>query len=129
MARLEIGSGTAQYHIRRLEDAGRVHTIVIGRRRLVFPGPLKSLLDEHAHAHALLRGSSAHAIARAVIENPACSVLHLIALTGESPRSVYYHLKRLRDAGLIGSGSQRRYLQVVPTPLLLQLAAQLDADE
>ena len=112
-ALLGVGWGTLHHHLRKLEDADLIHTSLVGRRRLVHLGRD----DPHAGL-AILRGRTARRIAETIASHPAISITDVARLTGGSPRAVYYHVKRLVEAGLVATEGQTRYARLAPTPLL-----------
>lgn len=125
--RLSVRDGTVYYHIARLQLAGRVRTVVKGRRRLVFPAGA-AWEEMRTEAAALLRGRTVRHIALAILRQPGLSMRQLIPLVSDSPRAVYYHTKRLRAAGLIESATRTRYRNLEPTPLLRDLLPDLERE-
>lgn len=108
MKRLGLVGSTIHYHLERMEAAGLVRTMRAGRRRLVYAADETPAAPD-AQALSLLRGRTACRIARAILDNPGGSIVDLVETLDESPRAVYYHLKQLREAGLIRSDAERRY--------------------
>jgi len=98
-AGLGMGWGTLYHHLRALESTGRVHSVALGRRRLVYPTPVAS--DRRVMAEALLRGRTARAIAQYVAGAPNAGVAQIAKALGLRPRVVYYHAKRLTDLGVL----------------------------
>lgn len=127
LARLDMGWGTLHHHLRRLEEAGLLHTRVAGRRRLAYPGPA----GEHAHplekGRAILAGPLTRRVAEAILARPGVGIEELLEALGESPRAVYYHVKRLVDAGLVQRDPRLRCAFLTPTPLLAELLGTLAA--
>lgn len=109
------------YHVTRLEHAGVVRTAKAGRRRLVFPA-LEA--DEAPDDRALVMERTARALAMLIAENPRCSVNDLVRLSEETPRVVYYHVKRLLESGLVTSSSTTRHRGLAATPRLLRLLSE-----
>lgn len=119
MERLSIGWGATYHHIHKLSRAGLLEIRSGGRRRLLF---LAGKSDEaEALGRSLLRGATARRVAYAIINHPHASVGDLIEPVGASPRVVYYHLKRLIDAGLIRSSSPTRLFDLTPGERLEEL--------
>jgi len=115
--RLDVRTGTLHYHLHRLELDGSILTCREGRRRLVFPAS-DALEGAHVRALGLLRGRTTQSVAEAILKNPGVSLLGVMKLVDETPRTVYYHVKRLREAGLISSASSTRYRDLRAAPLL-----------
>ncbi|HWH09167.1 MAG TPA: helix-turn-helix domain-containing protein [Candidatus Thermoplasmatota archaeon] len=118
--RMSLGSGTIHYHLERLAEQKLIRTVVAGRRRLVFP------LDRDgdardARALSLVRGRTSRVVAEAILASPGCSILDVMASTGESARTVYYHVKLLKTAGLVLSASSKRYRALQPAPHLASI--------
>ena len=122
-----LPSGTVHYHLRNLEAAGAIKTIVSGRRRLVFTAEDAAELERDPHAMALLQGTKARAVAVTLAEHGPMSIAELVERLGGSPRVVYYHVKRLRDVGLVSSQMPTRYRGVAAT-LKLRLLLSLFND-
>lgn len=126
--RLGISVGTLHYHLAALVRHGLIETRKRGRRRLVFPTEVDA--DPRVVAAlALLRGHTCAAIARDIARHAPTELLEIIARVGGSPRAVYYHVKSLRECGLISSALAFRYRQLAPTPLLQMLLERLDREE
>lgn len=124
MSRLGIGWGTVYHHISKLTRAGLIRTHASGRRRLVFPSPF-AVEPQDAPAYAIVHGATAQRVARAIVEKPGRSITDLCAELNESARVVYYHVKRLLDAGLVTSSSKTRHNDLRGTQRLEDLLTQL----
>lgn len=119
MGRLDMGWGTIYHHVRIMTRAGLLRTETVGRRRLVFPCRWSREAD--AVPYGLLKGRSARRIARSIIARPDQSVLDVCESTGESPRVVYYHVRRLIEAELLVSSSPTRRMGLRGTPKLEEI--------
>ena len=126
--RLDLGSGTIHYHLERLADQRLIRTVVAGRRRLVFPVD-RDADARDAKALSLVRGKTSRVIAEAILAQPTCSILDVVAATGESPRAVYYHVKLLKTAGLVLSASSKRYRALKAAPHLASILARSQENE
>lgn len=126
--RTQLAAGTVGYHLLRLEAEGVIRTLVAGRRRLVFLASDARTFDTDADAMSLLRGKTALAVAEALSQTAPTSMLRLVTRLHESPRAVYYHVKRLREAGLVISTSPTRYRELAPAPQLRVLLARLSRE-
>ena len=100
--RLEMTWGQLNYHLSRLSSAGLLHTVKAGRHRLVFPEKEPAEAPED---RALVLERTARALALLIVDNPQVTVTDLVRLSGASPRVVYYHVKKLLEAGLVTSAS------------------------
>jgi DNA-binding transcriptional ArsR family regulator len=99
---VEMSWGQLSYHLGRLADAGLLHTVKAGRHRLVFPDKEPGETPED---RAMILERTARALALLIVDNPHVRATDLVRLSGESPRVVYYHVKRLLDSGLVSSSS------------------------
>lgn len=120
MDELQVGWGTLYHHLTKLARNRMIQTSVVGRRRLVYP--VTPDTDPTADKHmAMLRGKTARRVAEAVLDHPHITIPDLTAKLNESPRVVYYHVKRLIDANLIVSDSKTRHTGLAPAPQLAHL--------
>lgn len=124
MKRLPVGWGTLYHHLIKLERSGLLRAAVSGRRRLLYPGDAGPLGND-PDARSILRGRTAQRLARAIVARPGRSVADIVDEMAESPRVIYYHLKRMLDAGLVTSSSETRYCSLTPTPRLVSMLAEL----
>ncbi|GEM_PF-3169282 len=104
------------HHLQVLSAAKLVDTRRAGRRRLVYPYPAP--LDESPEDRALLHEETSRRLALTIVEHPRLTVAELIARTGLSQRVVYYHAKRLLDAGMVQRGTPHDPRGLVATPKL-----------
>lgn len=120
MDELQVGWGTLYHHLTKLSRSRIIQTSVVGRRRLVYPvsPDLDPTVDKHM---AMLRGKTARRVAEAVLAQPNIGISELTVMLEESPRVVYYHVKRLLDAGLLVSDSKTRHTGLAPSPQLANL--------
>ena len=117
MDELQVGWGTLYHHLTKLSRNRMIQTSVVGRRRLVYPvtPDMDPTVDRHM---AMLRGKTARRVAEAVLAQPNINIQDLTVLLDESPRVVYYHVKRLLDAGLLVSDSKTRHTGLAPSAQL-----------
>jgi len=108
----------AKYHVIRLETAKLVETRTVGRLRVTFASG--EAYEGLVEARAMLAEPTARRIAIYVVEHPGESLAQIMKGTGGSQRVIYYHLKRLIDAGLVEHSNAARYRGIEPTPLLLR---------
>lgn len=108
--------GGLTHHLQILAAADLVDTRRAGRRRLVYPHPAP--LDESPDDRALLQEETSRRLALTIVEHPHLTVAALVQHTGLSQRVVYYHAKRLLDAGLVSRGSPIDPRGLVATPKL-----------
>lgn len=118
-ARLGVGWGAFYHHLHQLEAAGLLQTRPEGRRCLVYPPGQRPAA--HPHARSLLRSPTARSLALAILRQPRCTVQQLVASQSRSERVVYYHVRRLVDAGLVTTPGGARLRDLVGTPQLEQL--------
>lgn len=126
--RLNLGSGTIHYHLERLAEQKLIRTVVAGRRRLVFPVDRDGEARD-ARALSLVRGRTSRVVAEAILARPGCSILDVVEGTGESARAVYYHVKLLKQAGLVLSASSKRYRALQAAPHLASILERSREDE
>lgn len=119
--KVDLSWGALYHHFHKLEEAGLVEVKTVGRLNLVY---LQGAEEQRDGAKAsLLRGVTARRIAEEILRQPGRSVPDLVTATGESPRVVYYHVKRLAEAGLIVSPSRFRHVELSPAPHLSRFMA------
>lgn len=119
---LSIGWGTFYHHLNRLAAEGLISTAHAGRRKLVFPEGHRA--KEESAALGILRGRTARRVAEAFLDRTHRSMDDLIATLDLAPRSVYYHVRRLIDAGLVRSASETRYKDLEATRTLKRILLQ-----
>lgn len=124
LARLPVGWGTVYHHLSKLERCGIVRGVTSGRRRLLY-------LVEHGatgpdpEQRSLIAGRTAREIATIIASGSGMSIEQVVEASSASPRVVYYHLKRLLEAGLIQSDSATRYRGLVATSRLKEMLDEL----
>jgi len=130
-ARVGVGWGTLYHHVERMSEAALLRSVVVGRRHVVFPAA-SPRDDVEAAMCGILRGKTALRLAVALTARPRQSILDLSTSLGLSPRAVYYHVKRMVDAGLLTSSSPTRHFNLIPHPrlqVMLEDGFELDDDE
>lgn len=106
--------------LKHLQEHDQVRTIKEGRFRILLP-PGKAKREEPRHL-ILLQGPTARQLAEIIAENPGHHTPDTIVYeTGHAHRVVYYHLRRLLEAGLIKSAKTTRFVELAPTPALLRV--------
>jgi len=114
--RLETTWPNAKYHASRLQASGQINTRVLGRHRVCFP---TSIADSMVvEARALLAEPTARRVAVFVTHHPGGGVQDVVRGTQLSQRVVYYHLKRLLEAGLVEHSNESRYGGLRPSATL-----------
>lgn len=83
-------------HVEELARVGLVHTVRVGRRRVVFPAGAA----HEAPRSTPLAEPSCRRVALALVESSGSRVRDLRDITGMSGRAVHHHLQRLVGAGL-----------------------------
>lgn len=125
-AMLGLSAGTMAHHVRRLRSMAILHTVVAGRRRLLFPtGEL--VAEPEARAISAIHGRAAAAISEAIIRSPGCGCAHVRQSTGLSRRAVYHHLSAFKKNGMVFCGNARGYESIYPTTRLLRALAAREA--
>ena len=120
--RLSMTWGQLNYHLTRLGQAGLVHTVKAGRHRLAFPEKESAETPED---RAIVLERTARALALLIVGNPHLATTDLVRMSGETPRVVYYHVKKLLDAGLVTSDSSSHHRGLVASPRLVHLLGDL----
>lgn len=119
--RVGMNANSLSYHAFRLEIEGFLVQVRAGRRLLLFP---PHYLDEMDPADVVLLAEPAcRRVALAIVEHPRLTVNELVELLGDSHRSVYHHVKRLRDAGLVAAADPTRHRGLVAAPRLLGIVS------
>lgn len=114
--RVRLGWGNGYHHLKKLERAGLIRTTRIGRRLVITP--VNGEMDEReAKARAHLKGQAAAAICGDISRHPGTDAASIAARTGQTVRSVYYHVKPLTALGLVVSRSRTRQFALHTTPL------------
>ena len=110
---LQMNWATVTYHAMRLESAGLIQSRTVGRHRICYP--MGNADEGLVEARGILSEATARRIAAFIVEHPGTRISEVIRGTGESQRVVYYHLKRLVDAGLLSMSERGRYRGLVAT--------------
>lgn len=121
---LGLGWGAFYHHLNRLAALGLVETVVRGRRCLVYPAGHPAARE--SQARSLLAGPTVRVLARTIVEAPRSSVQDLVERHGLSSRTVYYHVRRLVEAGLVVCPAGPRIRDLTATPRLVALLDALD---
>lgn len=119
--KLDLYWTSAALQVNRLVSAGLVISVLVGRRRLLFPAEGTGALS--SRSRGLLAEPACRRVAVAIAKRPHLRVWELCELLSMSERAVYHHVKRLASAGLVTSTS-RLYRGLEPSPQLLQFLAQ-----
>lgn len=119
---LGMGWGTFYHHLQKLLRVGVIQAAKFGRRRLLYSRSTENLRPSIAWSDVVY-GDSARRIAQAIASQPGMSILELSERLGETPRVVYYHVRRMSLHGLVTSSSPTRYRHLSPTPVLLEWLA------
>ena len=114
---LELGWGTAVYHINRMEAAGLVSSSASGRRRALF-------LPEHGRvtreALTVLSSNAQVRLLSYVRDKPGCSQRELAAAANLSLPLAHRYMARLEDEGLVVSEKTWRTRAYQPTAALTE---------
>jgi DNA-binding transcriptional ArsR family regulator len=110
--------GTIRHHVRRMERERKVRTIREGRhRRVVTTGGRAWDTD----SVALLGNRALRNVAYAIAGHPGFAQKEIAALLGLAPSTVTWHVKRLRDAGLIRQERSVQGTACYPTEKMLDI--------
>ncbi|MEA3200255.1 MAG: hypothetical protein QOE90_1683 [Thermoplasmata archaeon] len=119
----QLGWGTLYFHLAKMVKAGSIEVARVGRRRLVYPAGSPQA-RERAQGDALIHGKTARAVAEVILAEPGISIQGISIVLGQSHRVVYYHVRRLMEAGLVTSSSPTRHRDLCASP---KLRAALDS--
>lgn len=120
---MPFGWASLYYHLGILIDAGLVKDVldeIDGRRRHLYPVLKGGRIPKPKNPEPVLSAPSTQ-VARAIIDRPGMNLQELIDELGMTPRNVYYHVRRLEEAGLIKSSSKTRYRDLAARPALYDL--------
>lgn len=107
------GQGTVTHHLRRLEGAGRVRAVRQGRYTCYFA---KGTVDHRLHSAAgALRAAPAQHLLADIVAAPGLGGPELFARASVAQSTLQYHLKRLRDEGLVENRRDGRRMTWHPT--------------
>lgn len=123
LEKLPVGWGTVYHHLSKLERGGVVRCVTSGRRRLLYLVE-QGAAGQDPHQRSLLGGHTTRTIASIVAEGQGMSIEAIVEQSHETPRVVYYHLKRLIEAGLVQSESATRYRGLMASDRLRELLAE-----
>ncbi|MEK6974851.1 MAG: winged helix-turn-helix transcriptional regulator [Candidatus Thermoplasmatota archaeon] len=113
--RLDAGRGTMEHHLRKLVAANVVSAQATQGFTCYFP---KGKVDRHLMAAApVLKSDGARQVLQCIQEQPGRAAQDVAAVTGLTPSTVNYHLKRLAQSGLVSSARSGRFTLLTPTPL------------
>lgn len=120
---MPFGWASLYYHLGILIDAGLVKDeldAIDGRRRHLYPVLKGGRIPKAKTPEPVLSAPSTE-VATAIIDKPGMNLQELIVELGMTPRNVYYHVRRLEEAGLIKSSSKTRYRDLTARPALFEL--------
>ena len=116
---LSLPLGTVRHYIERLEKDGLIRTLRAGRRRIAFAS--SAGVDEYPEDRAFLQEESSLRIVAVILARQPCGIMDIVEASGLSQRVVYYHAKRLLEAGLITRSSTSHYHGLRATARLFAL--------
>ena len=96
---LGLGIGDLQYHLYALEKGGTIKSIKHGFYRYVFPSGIFG--DRQTAILSALSLESEREILLYLSQKPELTQLELARLTGLSPATLIWHMKRLKDQGIV----------------------------
>ncbi len=108
---LNINRSTLRYHVKILEDSGRVTTKKIGRCRRIYQNSMRFDSNQKFVA-AIMRQNSKSKILKSIIKNPGINNGEISEITGLEKSTVTKHVRTLVDSGLLkikNDGRFKRY--------------------
>jgi len=120
---LQLGTGEAQHHLRRLEDAGRVESRRDGDYRRFFPAGRFSGFEQVALGY--LRRDTPHGMVLELLQDPSLTGVDLADRLGVSRATVSKHAGDLASAGLLDR--EDGYALLRPETLLLLVVQYADS--
>jgi predicted transcriptional regulator len=103
---LDLAMGTVQYQLERLEKSGRITSTRRGFYRYYFP---VGMLDNERDILEVLSQETAREILLFIIENGDPTHTEISEKTKISSPSVNWHIRRLKDLGLIREEKEGKY--------------------
>jgi DNA-binding MarR family transcriptional regulator len=97
---LALAMGDVQYHIRRLERDGRIHSVRRGLYKFFYPANLFG--ERQRDVLSMLSLERPRELLLNIIEHPESTQEALAEATHVSQPTVSWHLKRLVDLGIVG---------------------------
>jgi predicted transcriptional regulator len=118
-----VGTGwnTAVYHLRVLEKNGFVSSLVDGRHKRFFPQ--ESINWSDRERTAVLRNERTRQLYETILEEPGVIQGQLAKRAGISLPAVYWHVRRLEGAGLVGHDKLGRRVHYYPSQAAQRAAA------
>jgi len=103
---LGLAMGDVQYHIRRLERDGRIHSVRRGLYKFFYPANLFG--ERQRDVLSVLSLDRPRELLLNIIEHPGSTQEALAGATHVSQPTVSWHLKRLVDLGIVGRSQYGR---------------------
>ena len=103
---LGLAMGDVQYHIRRLERDGRIHSVRRGLYKFFYPANLFG--ERQRDVLSVLSLDRPRELLLNIIEHPESTQEALAGATHISQPTVSWHLKRLVDLGIVGRRQEGR---------------------
>jgi len=97
---LGLAMGVVQYHVRRLERDGRIHSVRRGLYKFFYPANLFG--ERQRDVLSMLSLDRPREVLLNIIEHPESTQEALAEATHVSQPTVSWHLKRLVDLGIVG---------------------------
>ena len=97
---LDLAMGDVQYHVRRLERDGRIHSVRRGLHKFFYPANLFG--ERQRDVLSVLSLDTPRELLLNIIEHPESTQEALAGATQVSQPTVSWHLKRLVDLGIVG---------------------------
>ena len=105
-----LALGVVRYHVRVLEGTGHLSSVIVGGQRCFFPSGVEPVLDVPQITRRRLQ------VLECVEARPGVGVREVARALGLSPQTVGYHVRLLRESGLVGAESAGRTLRLHRAP-------------
>lgn len=119
--RTQLANGTLRHHVRYMSDAGLMSERRQGGFTCYYPG--EHIPADTLAAAPVLKSDTARDVLAAIKQRPGTSVAQIARQTGLAGGTIGYHVKRLKDAGLVEGRRERRTVQLFPTAAAQRAAA------
>lgn len=106
-----------QWHLRKLEQAGLIRTQKVGGRRLFYPTQGGIATKQEAVENAATSNPNADRIFGFIQEHIGCDVRQIMEGLGMNPGTIRWHLRRLKEAGLLSEESHGNHVYYFPAKI------------
>lgn len=110
---LDLAWGTLLHHLHKLEDGHLITSERYGKYRRFFLNGSTYSKEEQARLAALSTPSTAR-VAEYILDNPGANQSEVGDAIGVTPSTVLFHVRRLKDVGLVQEEREGRYVHYYP---------------